>query len=351
MDERATIADLACRLAATEATLREKIEVEAALQRSEDLRRLAVEGGRMGTWRWNLRDELIQGDATFLKLWGFPPSDKLHQLSDFLDRMSPQGRAEMSDMITRAVAAGEDLDGELLIVSGPSAGRWVRWRGRAEREHPWIVNGVSFDVTAQRLADDRIRESEDRLTRALEAGKVGAWELDLVTRRAWRSPQHDKIFGYEMPPAEWTYDMFLGHVVSEDRGWVDAGFQNAIATNGGWSFECRIQAADGEQRWIGAQGQVEVDVGKRIHAMKGTVRDITERKKSERALRESEERFRGLIEGFGQFSWEASADGLTGTDSPGWRAFTGQSLDEWNGWGWINAIHPDDRDATGSKWR
>jgi PAS domain S-box-containing protein len=265
--------------------------------------------------------------------------------------MSPQGRAEMSDMITRAVAAGEDLDGELLIVSGPSAGRWVRWRGRAEREHPWIVNGVSFDVTAQRLTDDRIRESEDRLTRALEAGKVGAWELDLVTRRAWRSPQHDRIFGYETPPAEWTYDMFLGHVVSEDRDWVDASFQTAIATNGGWSFECRIQAADGEQRWIGAQGQVEVDAGKRIDGMKGTVRDITERKKSEMALRESEERFRGLVEGFGQFSWEAREDGVIVTDSPGWRAFTGQSLDEWQGSGWLQAIHADDRAVIESKWR
>ena len=351
MDERATIADLERRLAATEALLSEKINVEVALQRSEDLRRLAVEGGRMGTWRWNLRDGLIKGDATFLELWGFPPSNELRQLSDFSDRMSPQGRAEMSNMITRAIAAGEDFDGQLTIVSGPCAGRWVRWRGRSEREHPWIVNGVSFDVTEQRLADDRLRESEDRLRRALEAGEVGAWELDLETLRAWRSPQHDRIFGYKTPLAEWTYDMFLGHIVPEDQGWVDAGYQNAIATDGGWSFECRIQTADGELRWIGAQGRVEVSAGKRTRHMKGTVRDITERKKSELALRESEERFRGLVEGFGQFSWEARADGLIVTDSPGWRAFTGQSFDEWQRAGWLQAIHADDRAAIESKWR
>jgi PAS domain S-box-containing protein len=69
------------------------------------------------------------------------------------------------------------------------------------------------------------------------------------------------------------------------------------------------------------------------------------------ALRESEERFRGLVEGFGQFSWEASADGVIEVDSPGWRAFTGQSLANWLGYGWAEAIHPDDRAGTEQTWR
>jgi two-component system CheB/CheR fusion protein len=82
-----------------------------------------------------------------------------------------------------------------------------------------------------------------------------------------------------------------------------------------------------------------------------TLMEVTDRHRSQQALRESEARFRGLVEGFGQFSWEASADGVIVADSPGWRAHTGQSLDEWRGYGWLEAIHPDDRADTEAKWR
>jgi PAS domain S-box-containing protein len=50
-------------------------------------------------------------------------------------------------------------------------------------------------------------------------------------------------------------------------------------------------------------------------------------------------------------SWETAPDGLIETDSPSWRAFTGQSYDDWKGYGWVTAIHPDDRVATMRKWR
>ncbi|MCJ2103330.1 MULTISPECIES: sensor histidine kinase [Methylobacterium] len=89
-----------------------------------------------------------------------------------------------------------------------------------------------------------------------------------------------------------------------------------------------------------AQGQVAV-----------LFKDVLPRKRAEELLRASEERFRGLVEGFGQFSWEASADGTTEVDSPGWRAFTGQHRDAWLGRGWVAAIHPDDRDATERMWK
>lgn len=126
-----------------------------ALRESEALRRIAVEGGGMGTWRWNLRDGRIWGDPAFLELWAYPPSDQPHQLLAFTERMTPEGQAEMGEMVTRALAAGEEFDGQFAIIEGPTKGRWVRWRGRAQADQPWLVNGVSFDVTSQRLAEER----------------------------------------------------------------------------------------------------------------------------------------------------------------------------------------------------
>lgn len=79
--------------------------------------------------------------------------------------------------------------------------------------------------------------------------------------------------------------------------------------------------------------------------------EARERARAEEALRASEQRFRGLVEGFAQAVWETDAAGVVTTDSPSWRAYTGQTLDQWLGYGWVNAIHPDDRERAERQWR
>jgi PAS domain S-box-containing protein len=78
---------------------------------------------------------------------------------------------------------------------------------------------------------------------------------------------------------------------------------------------------------------------------------LDDAKAGQEALRESEERFRSLVESWAQAVWETDAEGRVITDSPSWRTYTGQSLEEYLGSGWANAIHPDDRAAVQQLWR
>ncbi len=71
---------------------------------------------------------------------------------------------------------------------------------------------------------------------------------------------------------------------------------------------------------------------------------------AEDALRLSEERYRSLVAASAQAVWTVGPDGLVEDDLPGWRAFTGQTPEEVRGWGWLDAIHPDDRERTARTW-
>ncbi len=154
------------------------------------------------------------------------------------------------------------------------------------------------DITERKERERELRENEERLRLALEAGEMGTWELDLQTRESpVRSPHHDRIFGYEEPLDEWGFETFLDHVHADDREEVKRRFEEAFET-GEWDFECRIRRADGEQRVISARGELHSDSeGEPTRAI-GVVQDITERKQRERQLEESERRYRTLVEQF-----------------------------------------------------
>ncbi len=149
-----------------------------------------------------------------------------------------------------------------------------------------VIQVVSFsrDITEHRQAEQAVRDGEERLRFALETSHTGAWDLDLADHTAFRSLEHDRIFGYAELLPQWTYEMFLDHVLAQDRGEVDAKFRHATETQGDWGFECRIRRADGEIRWIWAAGRHRADAAGAPRRMAGIIQDITERKRAEEEL-------------------------------------------------------------------
>ena len=113
-------------------------------------------------------------------------------------------------------------------------------RGAADR---------AWAVAERARAEEELRAEKARLRLALDASRLGAWELDVAADSAARSPRHDAIFGYEAPPPVWGFEQFMRHVLPEDRGHVERSFRAAVEGGGEWHFECRIhRAGDGEER-------------------------------------------------------------------------------------------------------
>ena len=79
--------------------------------------------------------------------------------------------------------------------------------------------------------------------------------------------------------------------------------------------------------------------------------DVTDRQNSAEAVRRSEERYRSLVQAGAQVVWVTTPTGAIAEDSPEWRWITGQTLEEYLGNGWLDAIHPEDRERVDRDWR
>jgi PAS domain S-box-containing protein len=148
------------------------------------------------------------------------------------------------------------------------------------------INIVVQEITDRKRAEAAIQEGKAKLNYLLAAAEFGDWDLNLADGTAHRSLQHDLIFGYESLLAQWTYDMFIDHVLPKDRAEVDRQYQYAIANNEPWDFECQIRRADNQVRWIWASGYVYHNAQEVATRLLGLVADITDRKTTELALAE-----------------------------------------------------------------
>jgi len=116
-------------------------------------------------------------------------------------------------------------------------------------------------------------------------------------------------------------------------------------------YDVAALGGGGPARWVTARAHPIKDGEGNVLEVMLMHEDITERVENEGALRLREERFRSLVMATSQIVWTNTPDGRVLEDSPSWRAFTGQTYDQWKELGWLDALHPDDREPTETLWQ
>ncbi len=142
---------------------------------------------------------------------------------------------------------------------------------------------TALEAAEHRSSEDAYALTERRLNLALDASKMGAWDLDLANDRAWRSLRHDRVFGYEALLPEWGFEIFLDHVLPEDRDAVRKTVEDAFA-NEHFNMDCRIRWPDQTVHWITARGHVYRNESGEPIRMMGLVANIDARKELEGSL-------------------------------------------------------------------
>ncbi|MFG0329726.1 MAG: PAS domain S-box protein [Phycisphaerales bacterium] len=141
-----------------------------------------------------------------------------------------------------------------------------------------------------------LRESEERLTMAMKAGRMGAWEWDIRTNEIRWSSTLEEIHGLEPGSFGGTFADFQADMHPDDRDRVLKTIRRSVDERTDYHIEYRMIRPDGRLGWLEARGRLLLDKDGEPLRMAGVCADVTERKQAERALRMSEARFRSTFE-------------------------------------------------------
>ena len=219
-------------------------------------------------------------------------------------------RAKASEGYLKALAEGTVTGYPLAIRHSSGKITDVLYNASVYRDSSGKVAGVfaaARDVSELKKAQELLIATEQRLDLALRHSGMGVWDLDLIHDTAWRTLQHDRIFGYESAPATWGQEIALQHVVPEDREHFVRCFQEASGT-GRFFLECRVIHPDQSIHWIQAQAQVLAYEDGRPARMLGTVVDITRQRAAQDVIEQSARALARSNADLEQFAYIASHD-------------------------------------------
>jgi len=209
---------------------------------------------------------------------------------------------------------------------------------------------VIRDETEAQHARQALQSSEDQLRRAQAAGGIGLFSIDVDSDRIATTPAFCRIFGFD-PDQEIVASMIESLVLAEDRNHMSDRGRRQDGT-APLDVEYRVRRADtGDERVIARTAEYERDESGRVVRLVGVVQDVTERRRIQRALAQSEARFGALAENLPNMVWTARADGhLDWFNEPACRYF-GCTSSALTRAGWWEQIHPDERAAAVDRWQ
>jgi PAS domain S-box-containing protein len=261
-------------------------DAEAALRRVQRI-------GRVGGFEVDLRpDRHLRSmrSTEYLELHGIPPMQGIERHADWVARLHPADRARAEKHFLDAIAPGAphtEYGQEYRILLPDGEVRWIYARGEIERDaagRALRMVGAHMDVTALKSTEEALRDSEERLRLALEAARLGAWQVDVADGRVVRTPRSREIFGLLPDEENSNFRGWHHRVHPEDRDRLvqafDALEEGRICS---YQVEFRFHRADGRWIWVESHGRVaRLDplTGKPTRLI-GTTLDITERKAAE----------------------------------------------------------------------
>ncbi|URR36327.1 EAL domain-containing protein [Thermosynechococcus sp. HN-54] len=282
--------------------LAERRRIEAVLRESEERFRLTATNVPGAIFRYihypDGRNQVFYLNPMCEQLWGVPAEVVAEDSSVLWNMVHPEDRPAMWESVLESARTLQPWFWQWRICYANGDIRWVEGAGQPEQLPDGAVMWYTLilDVTERYLAETRLKEQQAQLDLAARASNIGFYFCDLRTGTSYVSPTYKTQLGYpptaeEASPKDWEERL---HPQDRDRA-IEA-YRKFLRGEAEYDIDFRLRHRDGSYRWFHSDAVLIHDEHGQPCKVVGTHIDITDRKATELALRESEERYRLLAE-------------------------------------------------------
>ena len=268
----------------------------------------------IGVWLADADGRILLGNERGRRIWAGARYVGIDQYGEYKGWW-PDGRQIGVDEwpLARSVRHGEThLDKVMDIECFDGTRKTIRASSMPIRDGAGRIAGglvTNEDITEQARAERELRLNKERFEIVARATTDVVWDWDIATNTLWWNDNFQVLFGHAPETIKPTIESWTDFIHPEDKPRIERDVREVL--EGGamqWSDEYRFRRADGTYAHVFDRGYVVRDAEGRAQRAIGAMMDITARKAAEQGLRESESRFRSLVELSSDWYWETDED-------------------------------------------
>ncbi|HEB27885.1 MAG TPA: PAS domain S-box protein, partial [Porticoccus sp.] len=327
---------------------------EKVILESEQRFALTTSGSGEGLWDFDLPGQYFWYSDRFRQLLGYEDEDDFpNTLKSWSDALHPEDRNSTLKAFNSHLEKGTPYDVVYRLLTKQGEWKWFIARGESLRNDvgkAYRAAGSIADITEQKRAEEALQKSEERFELATAGSGDGLWDIDLVGERIWYSKAYRQLLGYEDEsdyPS--TLKTWIDGLHPEDKEATLKAYYSHVEKGTPYNSEYRLKTKQGEWRWFKARCKSLRDKSGKAYRVAGATTDITEQKRAEEALQESEERFALTTAGSGDGLWDLDVAGQHMWYSKPYRKMLGyEEADDYPNTlaSWSDTLHPDDHEPT-----
>jgi PAS domain S-box-containing protein len=321
-------------------TRRRKTEAELIFAKDRLLR--AAESAASVGWDWDVKTGRSSRFGDLRTMFGISSNTCSGRVEDFYDQVHPEDRQRVSEAVTAAWQNRTPYASEFRIIRLDGAVRWVVANGRfyySKKNGAERMLGMAVDITDRKHAEE-VQRRQDAIVEFSDDAIISE-DLDGVIRTWNRSAQ--RLFGF-------SKDEAIGKpiaIVVPDELQAEENENLALLRVGQPIEHYDTVHITKDKKKIDVSVTVSpiLNSARKVVGASRIARDITERRRAEDSLRESEHRFRLVANAAPVMIWMSGPDKLCTYLNQPWLEFTGRSIEAELGNGWADGVHPDDLPA------